>query len=82
MSIEILNMGKYETNDQAIDIALPVLAIECEATPPMKNFLDPYEEAVLKFVALGLSAHGISKTLNTTESLTDDILTRLELRNM
>lgn len=80
MSIEILNMGKYETNDQAIDIALPVLAIECEATPPMENFLDPYEEAVLKFVALGLSAHGISKTLNTTESLTDDILTRLELK--
>ena len=50
MSIEILNMGKYETNDQAIDIALPVLAIECEATPPMENFLDPYEEAVLKFL--------------------------------
>ena len=80
MSIDILNMGRYEFEEQAIDIALPVLAIECEATPPLENFLDPYEETVLKFISLGLSAHGISKTLNATESLIDDILARLELK--
>lgn len=78
MSIDILNMGRYGFDEQAIDIALPVFAIECEATPPLENFLDPYEEAVLKFVSLGLSSRGISKTLNATESLIDDILARLE----
>lgn len=78
MSIDILNMGSYEIDDQAIDLALPVLAIECEATPPLENFLDPYEETVLNFVSLGLSTHGISKTLNATESLIEDILAHLE----
>jgi hypothetical protein len=80
VNIEILNMGRYESDKQAIDVALPVLAIECEATPPLENFLDPYEETVLKFISLGLSAHSISKTLNATESLIDDILARLELK--
>ena len=74
MSIDILNMGRFDTNDQAIDIALPVLAIECEATPPLENFLDAYEETVLKLVSLGLSTNGISKTLNATESLVEEIL--------
>lgn len=81
MSIDILNMGRFDTNDQAIDIidiALPVLAIECEATPPLENFLDAYEETVLKLVSLGLSTNGISKTLNATESLVEDILMHLE----
>lgn len=78
MNIDILNMGFYEPNEQAIDIALPVLAIECEATPPLENFLDAYEETVLKLVSLGLSGNGIAKTLNATESLIDEILTNLE----
>lgn len=80
MSIDILNMGRFDTNDQAIDIALPVLAIECEATPPLENFLDAYEETVLKLVSLKLSTNGISKTLNATESLVEEILTHLELK--
>ena len=80
MSIDILNMGRFDTNDQAIDIALPVLAIECEATPPLENFLDAYEETVLKLVSLGLSTNGISKTLNATESLVEEILMHLEVK--
>lgn len=80
MSIDILNMGCFDTNDQAIDIALPVLAIECEATPPLENFLDAYEETVLKLVSLGLSTNGISKTLNATESLVEEILMHLEVK--
>ena len=80
MSIDILNMGRYNVDDQAIDIALPVLAIECEATPPMQNYLDVYEETVLKLVSLGLSTHGISQTLNATESLVEEILSQLELK--
>ena len=80
MSIDILNMRKFDTNEQAIDVALPVLAIECEATPPLENYLDAYEETVLKLVALGLSANGISKTLNATLSLVEEILTHLEIK--
>ena len=81
MSVDILNMTQYEANNQAIDVALPVLAIECEATPPLENYLDAYEEAVLKLVSLGLSTNGISKTLNAAESLIDEILARLEIKN-
>ena len=80
MSIDILNMGRYNADDQAIDVALPVLAIECEATPPMQNYLDAYEETVLKLVSLGLSTHGISQTLNATESLVEEILSQLEVK--
>lgn len=78
MNIDILNMGFYEPNEQAIDIALPVLAIECEATPPLENFLDAYEETVLKLVSLGLSGNGIAKTLNCNRKPYDEILTNLE----
>ncbi len=81
MSVDILNMTQFEANSQAIDVALPVLAIECEASPPLENYLDAYEEAVLKLVSLGLSTNGISKTLNATESLIDEILAQLELKN-
>lgn len=80
MNADVLSMRRFDANDQAIDIALPVLAIECEATPPMENFLDAYEEAVLKLVSLGLSTGGISKTLNATESLVEEILTHLEAK--
>ena len=80
MSIDILNMRRFDANDQAIDVALPVLAIECEATPPLERYLDAYEETVLKLVSLGLSTGGISKTLNATESLIEEILTHLEVK--
>ena len=80
MSIDILNMRNFELNDHAVDVALPVLAVECEATPPLENYLDAYEEAVLKLVSLGLSANGISKTMNATESLVEEILAHLELK--
>ena len=80
MSVDILNMRRFDENAQAIDVALPVLAIECEATPPLENFLDAYEEAVLKLVSLGLSTNGISKTLNATQSLIEEILSHLEAK--
>lgn len=80
MSIDILNMRRYNEDAQAIDVALPVLAVECEATPPMQNPLDAYEETVLKLISLGLSAHGISQTLNATESLIEEILSQLEVK--
>lgn len=78
MSIDILNMRQYEPNDQAINVALPVMAIECEAAPPMDTSLDAYEEAVLKLVSLGLSTNGVANALNATESLVDEILANLE----
>ena len=80
VSIDILNLRKFYSNKQAIDIALPVLAIECEATPPLENFLDVYEETVLRLVSIGLSAHGIAKALNATESLVDKILIGLKYK--
>lgn len=80
MSVDILSMTQYEANSQAIDVALPVLALECEATPPLENYLDAYEETVLKLVSLGLSTNGISKTLNAAESLIDEILAQLEIK--
>lgn len=80
MSTNTLSMRRFEPNELAIDIALPVLAIECEATPPIENSLDAYEEAVLKLVALGLSTRGIANSLYSTESLIDDILSRLEAK--
>lgn len=78
MSIDILNMRRFDENNQAIDVALPVLAVECEATPPLENYLDAYEETVLKLISLGLSSRGISKTLNAPESLIEEILAQLE----
>ena len=80
MNVDILNMRPFDKNAQAIDVALPVLAIECEATPPLENFLDAYEETVLKLISLGLSTNGISKTLNATESLIEEILSHLEAK--
>lgn len=78
MSIEILTLGRFEPNDKAVNVALPVLALECEATPPIENYLDAYEETVLKLVSIGLSSHGIAGTMNATESLIEEILDNLE----
>ena len=78
VSIDILNMTKYDSNSRAKDVALPVLAIECEAMPPIQNYLDAYEEAVLKLIRLGISKRGISKTLNASESLVERILQQLK----
>ena len=75
---EILDMSRYNENEHAVDVALPVLAIECEATPLLENSLDPYENAVIKLISLGLSLNGIAKALNTSESLTEVILFNLE----
>lgn len=78
MSIDILNLKRFEESENAINVALPVWVIECEATPPLGNHLDAYETAALKLVGIGLSVSGIANTLNATESLVEDILSNLE----
>lgn len=78
MSIDVLNVKRFEPDDQAVDIGLPVLAYECEAMPPLDNDLDAYERAVLRLIQLGFSSGGIAKTLNATESLIDRVLGRLD----
>lgn len=78
MSIDILSMKKWDTNEHSIEIALPVFAVECEATPPIENHLDAYEDAVLKFVSIGISTRGIANALSATESLVEEILDSLE----
>lgn len=80
MSIDILHMNKFEVNERAIDIALPVIAVECEATPPIKGHMDAYEEAVLKLVDIGLSTHGIANLMNATESLIEHVLITLQYK--
>lgn len=81
MSIEILTLNRFEQNEKAVNVALPVFAIECEVTPPIENFLDAYEEAVLKLVSIGLSSRSIAETLNATESLIEEILDNLALKD-
>lgn len=46
MNIDILNMRRFSSDEKAIDVALAVMAIECEATPPLENHLDAYEEVL------------------------------------
>ena len=78
MNISILDMKRFEENERAIDIALPVIAVECEATPLLQNYLDAYEDAVLRFISIGLSTNGIAKAMNATESLIEGILSSLD----
>ena len=80
MNIDILTLRKFKNSDNAIDIALPVFAVECEVVPPLENHLDAYEEAILRMLAIGLSSGGIAKTLNATESLVDEITERLQIK--
>lgn len=80
MSAEILSMNSYSANDKAIDIAIPVIAVECETTPPISGHLDAYEDAVLKFVNIGLHKKEIAKALNATESLIEGIMVSLQER--
>ncbi len=81
MNIDILNIRRFVPNKQAIDIALPVIAVECEATPPLENYLDVYEETVLRLVSIGLSTRGIANALNAAESLVDKVLIHLQEKN-
>lgn len=76
--IDIVNMGNFYPNPQAIDVALPAFAYECEASLPMENSLDAYEEAVLKLVSLGMSPRSIANALNASESMVEVILSALE----
>lgn len=78
MSIDILQMRGYVKNDRAIAVALPVIAVECEATPPIPGYMDAYETAVLKFVDIGLSARGIARAMNAAERLIESVMIRLQ----
>lgn len=78
MNIDILNIAQSKKGERSIQVALPVIAIQCEATPPIENYLDAYENTALKLVSIGLSVKGISNALHATESLVDEILDSLE----
>lgn len=78
MNIDILDLARGQKNERAIDIAFPVLAIECETAPLLEDEPDAYEETVLKLVGIGLSAKGIASTLKATESLVENILGNLK----
>lgn len=79
VSIDILKLRYFTNNPNAIKIAFPVLAYECEVKTPCENNLDAYEEAALKFVLIGLSINGIANALNINESLARQILSKLEM---
>ena len=78
MSIDVLSLRHFRPDENAIDVAFPVFAVECEVSPPLEYQLDIYEETALKCVSLGLSAPGIAKTLNITLSLVEQILSKLD----
>jgi hypothetical protein len=83
VSIEILNLKNFKNSgsDKGIDVAFPVLAIECEVSVPVEKEIDAYQEAVLKLILIGLTKNNIQKTLNITESLCGSILANLEIHN-
>jgi hypothetical protein len=67
-----------ENENGVIDVAFPVLAIECEAYVPSAE-LDAYEEAALKLVEeVKLSTKGIAKTLKIADSLAGQLMYQLE----
>jgi hypothetical protein len=82
VKIETLNLRNFrdKNSGNAIDAAFPVLAYECEVSVPVEKKTDAYEEAVLKFISIGLSDKSIGKTLNITESLRKHIFSSLEGR--
>ena len=83
MHIEILNLGNFLKNISSgsmIDIAFPMLAFECEVSIPVEKEIDVYEEAILKFISIGLSKNSIRATLNITDSLCGSIFANLEGR--
>ncbi len=77
MNIDYLKLGHFEQSNDSIDIALPVLAYECELKEPLENELDAYEEAALKYVSIGLAERGIASGLNINEGLSGQILSKL-----
>lgn len=76
--VDIVNMRSFKPNSQAIDIALPVLAYECEASIPIEGSVDAYEEAVLKLISLGLGQKGMANALSAPESLVSEVISHLE----
>jgi hypothetical protein len=82
MSIETLNLRNLRDKNpgNVIDAAFPVLAYECEVSIPVDKKIDAYEEAVLRFLSIGVSKKSIQKTLNITESLCGSIFSSLEVR--
>ncbi|MFP3041060.1 hypothetical protein LQZ19_04460 [Treponema primitia] len=78
MNIEIIKLRNFQGNPSSIDLALPIIAFECEAYIPQDNELDAYQEAVLKLVSIGLAENGIRNTLGITQSLCGDIFNTLK----
>jgi hypothetical protein len=80
VTIEVVKLRNFSSNKNAVDVAFPVFAIECEVRPPIDNELDAYETAALKLVSIGLSAKGIADALNVTLSLAEQFLSNLSAK--
>lgn len=81
MKHDILSMRRFSDEENSIDIAIPVLAVECEARLPLDNMLDAYEEAVLKLTGIEIPPRQISHDLETSLSCIEDILSELKRKN-
>lgn len=82
MKYDILNIADVRKTDRSFLVAMPALAYESEVHPLLEGELDAYEEAVLKFVSVGLSTAGIAHVMNASESLIDEVLSNLECNKM
>ncbi|MDR0453607.1 MAG: hypothetical protein LBH05_02195 [Deferribacteraceae bacterium] len=78
MSIDVVSLRDFPNSTNAIDIAFPVLAYECEVNTLLDSELDAYEEAALKLISIGLSEKGVAKSLKIPESLAKQVLCQLE----
>jgi hypothetical protein len=83
VSFDILSIKDFRQETNAIDIAFPVVAYECEVkSQPDENALDAYEEVMLKLVEVGLSTNSINKTLGLPAGLAKQILSQLDARKL
>lgn len=77
MSIDILCKRKFKETKNAIDIAFPVIAIQCELTPPLESYLNSLERVVLQLLSCGKSIENIAKTIRLKEPIIQHILSVL-----
>ena len=80
MSADVLvfSEGRNDGQRQSCRVLLPVYAVECEARPPLETELDAYEEAVLKFLNIGLPPASIRSAIHVTPGMLDTVLSQLD----
>lgn len=77
VSYDILTIRKYNDNNHAIDIAFPVIAIECELTPPIQNHLMSLEKVILQLISCRFSIKSIADKMHLTEPIIQRICSTL-----